>query len=177
MAKPLKSEDEIFYEMDTAYEITLNPQKQYESSTVNRLAKCQAQMSHIVSLLSTTCEIDLYTEISEPRYGNIERGSSSRIHYHGVIKFKKSPHAVGLFLLNHINILKKTCDYSINRLRPDKWRTYCTKQQHIMEPLCKLYKVPYKITTSNPYNPIIKNQDNQESFFDRWTVRDEIEDQ
>lgn len=135
----------IFYDNGIDYEITINPDKQFDN-TLGRVTSITHAFTVIIDKLRDySDDFEFYPELSEPRYGNKNRGSSPRWHYHGRLKLKDA----GGFLLYFLHLLRQYADYSINMFRPEHWPKYMTKQEHIMRPLCKHYRVPYKITPSN----------------------------
>lgn len=138
---------QVFFQSGELYEITINPAKQYDND-LHRVAKQVHAMTVITSALKDLATFELYPELSEPRYGNKDRGSSPRWHYHGTFTLRDDK-AVGEFLLNFIHMLRAFSDYSINPYRPEHWPEYIAKQQHIMRPLCHKYNAPYCITEKN----------------------------
>lgn len=139
---------EIFYRANTTYEITVNPDNQYFDK-IDRLVKMASSFSAHIDALKEVSTFQFIVEQSEPRYGNKHRGSDSRLHFHGTIRFLDEV-SIGKFLLNIVNKLKKYGDFSINTYRPDVWDDYMDKQKHIMLPLCKAYHVPYVYRSDKP---------------------------
>ncbi len=146
-----EEEETVFYQSDTLYEITINPRGQHmRMIPKNRLRSIYASLKEHLESYEGILEYELYPEISEPRYGNIDRGSEPRVHYHGTIRFYKDID-VGEFLYIHLYKLKKYADYCINAYREDYWPKYCKKQEVIMLKLCKKYSVPYKLHNKSKF--------------------------
>lgn len=154
----------IFYEAGGIYEITINLRKQHEGSK-SRLKECYKEIEFLVSHLKEVGEVNLITEISEPTYGNIERGSISRVHYHGTLTFYDPPIFVAMFLMSKILILKKNSDFQINKYRADVWPMYMRKQSQIMIPYCKSVKVPYIISSDKVKSPKVNYEP---TYFDSF---------
>lgn len=149
-----KKEDplNVFYKKDTLYEITINPCDKYQfAGDPYRVNKCVQFMSQLMNPLKELSEYSMVPELSESRFGNIERKGSigSRFHYHGTIKFKDSL-SIGKFLCWSIRQLQQRADIQLNEHRPEYWPKYLTKQKEIMKNLVKEANAPYIIKSSNP---------------------------
>lgn len=158
---------ECFYETGRTYEITINPKKQYEKNT-KRFIRIYHDLYNMLGLMKN-CEIVLQPELSEPTYGNIERGGFSRLHFHGYLVIPECPLKTGKFILNELMILKLFCDFQINPLRLEYWKRYMNKQKHIMKSLCEEYNVPYLIENKvKPYLPPINKNKCSPNYFTKW---------
>ncbi len=138
-------QEHIFYQSNTYYEITINPEDRYQYFGAPRrlekfIVKSQSLLRDSLGVYDT--EYELVTELSEP-YINVHKKSPlPRLHFHGKIKFKTDVH-VGLFLLNGLYLLSRFALVTINKYRKDKWTGYIHKQNAIMVALSKQMKVPY----------------------------------
>lgn len=163
MSQPLdpKKEDplDIFYKPGTMYEVTINPDNQHYGR-IDRIQRVVRAFTKCIDKLRDLAEFEFYPELSEVRYGNKNRGNPSRWHYHGWLKFK-SEVAVGEFLLNIQAFIQNYSDYSINLFRKDYWVRYITKQQFVMKPLCKKYRVPYHINDKSAIFKSLVKQDSE----------------
>lgn len=136
---------EIFYEQDLKYEITINPEKQYQMK-VDRMQKVYADL--VKWLECRKMDYNLVVEISEPTYGNKDRGSLPRIHWHGWVLFRDDTEVYD-WLLYGIYTLTRWADYQINTMREDYWDKYMAKQSGIMIPCCRHYHIPYMVNPSS----------------------------
>lgn len=152
MSKPKIEDEDIgatcFYIPQVNYELTINPREQHFKKKT-RSSKCVETCSAIMELFRDVATFEMYPELSEPRFGNIERGSEARWHYHGVVRFNDEL-AVGIFLLEKVYMLKRMCDFSINSYRKEHWNKYIKKQEKIMKPLTKYNNLPYVLTSNRP---------------------------
>lgn len=153
MEKPRPPQEEkeitVFYKKGIDYEITINPDKQYIGDLA-RLGKVVQDVSRHMDKWKEYADFSLIPEVSEIRFGNKERGNTSRIHYHGTFRLLNDI-SVGMLLINLLPDLKKFADFTINELRPEYWiNQYINKQQDIMLPLCKKFRVPYAIRSDKP---------------------------
>ncbi len=131
--------DEIpqpFYEIDTIYEITINPDDVHQKlNSEFRFRDVYSMFSKIfTNMCNQDMELVIYPEISEPTH--IIDGKYPRIHFHGTIVFKKQ-HGLASFLIKYSFLLSKTASVQINTFRPEYWLQYCKKQKHLMEFICK----------------------------------------
>lgn len=127
--KPTIDKNQTFehYEINTIYEITINPDNKHQFPYNDlRIKKCREIVKLIME--KNTWDYHLKTELSEPHYG----GDSyiSRVHFHGVIKFNTNEE-IKYFLTTQINHLMKITNICINAFRPQEWLEYIKKQQHL----------------------------------------------
>lgn len=69
-----------------------------------------------------------------------ELSQGSRWHYHGHIKIDN----IMKFYIYDLPILRQNGSYEIDKINDFKiWMTYCTKQEELMKPITKEFKIPY----------------------------------
>ena len=143
--------ESIFFESGESYEVTLNPAKQYINDP-KRLVKCTAEINSLLLTLSDVADVQLMPELSEPRHSNPDMKVYSRMHYHGTLTLASDNTSAGRFLLIYLSKIKQYGDYQFNKTvgdgngflnRKEYWTAYCIKQQSVMEPLYRRYKLPY----------------------------------
>lgn len=121
---------EVFYKPDTIYEITINPEDnwQYEGEPL-RVSRFTNTVNLIKGALTDNTFYYLVPEISECRNSNPYSTHYPRIHYHGIILIK----SVQEFLLQTITKIRKIGSFQINNYRPDYWPKYIAKQRQYIE--------------------------------------------
>lgn len=122
----LCNEKDVFYKQDV-YEITINPSDQGRRSKVAAKAMI-VNMHSMMKDMHAYARLELYLEISEPRWGNVHRGSEPRWHFHGFLEVLDPIE----FIVKGIPMLKKSSDYCINKLRLQEWSNYVDKQQSLI---------------------------------------------
>lgn len=120
-----------FYQPSVPYEFTINFDNDHQHTHLNdiqRIEKIEISMKDILKHYNMKYHLKL--EISEPQYGQI--GTLPRVHYHGVLRFE-TYESVVQFLLIGISKLCSIGRYQFNPLRPEYWKRYINKQQHIFK--------------------------------------------
>lgn len=137
---------EVFYKINTPYEITLNPCDSFQHvGEMHRLKEVYNDCKKILKkAFGRNAQYLFYLEISEPKYSNAY-GSFPRIHLHGTITFL-DVESLGSFLLEGFNYLMDVFSIQLNEYRGDHWPAYITKFQHIMKPLLHAYELEPVIT-------------------------------
>jgi len=145
---PSINDIEIFYQRNTRYEITINPNDKHQFfGSVRRLELfvMSIQKLLIIAFDNYNIQYKLYLELSEPIAINkdcaTKSSSGSRLHLHGTFECD-SDIVMGLFLLKGQYYLSRWADIQINDYRKVYWPKYCCKQKLIMKALGKYHKVP-----------------------------------
>lgn len=125
----------VFYDKGS-YAITINPDDKHQwDGKFDRLQLFKNWMNELMLPLPVKgIEYYLNVELSEPNE-SIVKGSikKPRLHCHGYIVFR-SKKAVRAWLLTEFYRVSKESHVFIKRIDNwDKWFTYITKQQHIMD--------------------------------------------
>ena len=115
---------ECFYQLNTIYEITINPNDELQQiSNVYRLEKCYNSISQ---LISGDIKIKLNTEISEKNVGTVKKDGKrvsipfNRIHFHGTIMFETKKQLLYFLLIKWTGFVKH-CSIAINPYRKEYW--------------------------------------------------------
>lgn len=123
---------DLFYEVNRWYSITINPNDTYQryGKGIERLdAIKQIFFEHLLGYSQSKISYCLHFDISEPR--DMVDGKSSRVHFHGVIKFN-TPISIRNWQLYHSHQLSKMSYVNIDTIDdPIKWIAYCKKYDHI----------------------------------------------
>lgn len=123
-------------QVGTLYSFTLSPTQEFQNfDEPLRLLKTYEQVKKNLQLEFNHCIYELYPEIST---------KSQNIHWHGYIWFKKQTQ-IGLFYL-YLHRITPHYTYELDTIKDYNWYLYITKQRYIMEPLCNMFNIPYKLT-------------------------------
>lgn len=145
-----QSNVEFEFEAGKVYEITINPDDKHQYYGKNcRLTRVVELVSRELDQCKGVMDYSLAVEVTMPQYGNAERGSKPRIHYHGQVKFKDEM-SVAEFFVERAYGLRQWSDVQFNKYRPEIWDEYCAKHKKFMLPYCKKYQVPYIISSTKP---------------------------
>lgn len=127
MVDPLRMEKKeenlkLFYTAGSWYEITLNPNDQYQCLDSAPEERVQDVWNNCAPKIRQylKCEFELYTEVSEPQHMNVA-GGFPRVHFHG--KIKLSNVTVFKCALHYLHMF----DIQINAYDPEYWDEYMTK--------------------------------------------------
>lgn len=115
------------------YEFSINPddKHQYPDSKDGRFQKVKSDIQDILQDSSKNFKYALYPEMSMPQYGRQDKNRYSRCHYHGIIMFTE-PSALFGFLTKRWHLLTAHNTVQLNHYRPERWRTYATKQKWLV---------------------------------------------
>lgn len=135
-------------ETDVKYAITINPsdKKQGYGRGINRMRTAYEYIvnEHLLEWKKFGIEVELIWESKLPPHPK-----RSRYHYHGYIVFSTSS---GIFEFHNRLWDRLRDDFNTKIVvidSPKEWSTYLAKQQPLMEPMCKHYRVPSLIKTSS----------------------------
>lgn len=122
-----KSETFDQYNVNTLYEFTINLHDDYQYPTDDlRVMKAKKVLKDVMEL--NTWNYHLRTEISERKFG--KRGNITRIHFHGIIKFK-TVEQLNYYLTVQLNKLFAIGSVCVNAFREDVWIPYILKQSYL----------------------------------------------
>lgn len=106
------------------YTLTMNPDDDHQFWGVDdRIDAVLKYFKYQVKMLSTLCNIDVYMEMSK----------TGRLHWHGTIEFKDYKGVKNFYLFQIHNMLK-TMQIEMDTIADsEKWLTYCTKSQSLIQ--------------------------------------------
>lgn len=134
------------YSINTYYAITIQPDDKIQNFSRTPTARIMAHRQIIYSILQD-CKVPYYInlEISEPIGSLANKSSGGRLHWHGIITFKKKQH-IRDFLLEIQYKLLRVSRLEISKIN-DKtsWWNYINKQKLI----------PHDIRLLTNYDPDI----------------------
>ncbi len=120
-----------YYVVDTTYAITIMPNDTYQfAGQKDRLRKFHKFM--FTFFMDFPCDYDFVTELSEPRGMILHHNTGSRLHLHGVIRFKHKKE-IGIFLTHWIYKFTRIGNIDIDTVGDlDIWFSYMHKQ-HLLK--------------------------------------------
>lgn len=131
----LAVKDKWVFKEKTIYEFNINLNDEYQNKSRDPFQRYTVARGHVSSILSksrlTYC---LIPELSMNQYGDKYTNTYSRIHWHGLVYFPDNL-AILDYLLRIDHVLKKIGRIQFNPHRPDYWKKYCHKHQHIFKSL------------------------------------------
>lgn len=139
-----------FYDNGVIYELTINFDDNHQLfGKGNRDGLFRAKVPPLVKdILDNSAHYCLYPEISMPQHVN-KTSSQPRIHYHGIIVF----YDMYAFLLTGLYSLGRFSDVQFNHYRPNYWKDYCKKSNHLFKKLPGIRNCTYDTVLSKQAKP------------------------